>query len=141
MNRITHLSPRRFWLLLFSVAVMIGLIFVGSSWSQPKDGSVLYGKLADTRDWIEDVGSHTPSVLNHVKVTINSLPPQTTYTDEQGQFWFKGLRDIAYTLKVELPYDRQHPHSFRADVNGDTGRFFDIGMDETHSHSRRAIDY
>jgi hypothetical protein len=101
--------------------------------AQPQGDSLLYGKLADSR---AVHGGH--GVVANAKVTINSIPPQTTRTDDQGQFWFKGLRDIHYVLKVELPYDRSNIYSLSTRVHGQTGEFFEIGDDVQHNHE---IDY
>lgn len=96
--------------------------------ARPQGDSLLYGKLADTR---RIHGGH--GVVANAKVTINSIPPQTTRTDDQGQFWFKGLRDVHYVLKIELPYDRSNIYSLSTTVRGQTGEFFDIGNDERHN--------
>ncbi|MGE5659240.1 MAG: carboxypeptidase-like regulatory domain-containing protein [Actinomycetota bacterium] len=115
------------------------LSFSAHSWHSAKGDSLLYGKVADTRDWIEGVGNHVPGVVKRAKVTINSLPPQTTYTDTQGQFWFKGLRDISYSIKVEVPYEGKKLYEFAAKVNGATGKFLDLIKDE--EHNLRELDY
>lgn len=101
--------------------------------TQPQGNSVLYGKLADSRHIQGAQG-----LVANAKVTINSLPPQTTRTDNQGQFWFNRLRDIHYVLKIELPYDRDHIYSLSTRVHGRTGDFFEIGNDINHNHE---IDY
>ena len=142
MNKLVQFSrQRRLLLAAFGLVTIIILSFLSLSslWQHPQGESLLYGKVADTRDWIEGVENHTPGLLKHAKVIINSLPPQTTYTDEQGQFWFKGLRDISYSLKVEVPYERNKFYQFVARVDGATGRFFDLIQDE--EHSLREIDY
>ncbi|MUL35486.1 carboxypeptidase-like regulatory domain-containing protein [Gloeocapsopsis dulcis] len=102
--------------------------------ARPQGDSLLYGKLADTRRLH---GGH--GVVSNAKVTINSLPPQTTRTDDQGQFWFKGLRDVHYVLKIELPYDHSNIYSFSTNVHGQTGEFFNIANDE--EHNLHEIDY
>ncbi|MDG2617198.1 carboxypeptidase-like regulatory domain-containing protein [Thermoleptolyngbya sichuanensis XZ-Cy5] len=107
-------------------------------WQSAKGHSTLYGKIADTRSWIDGVGNHPSGLLQHAKVTINSIPPQVTYTDDQGQFWFKGLRDISYTLKVEVPYDKT-TYQLAKKVEGTTGAFFDLVQDE--AHNLHEIDY
>ncbi len=96
--------------------------------ARPQGDSLLYGKLADTRRIHDGHG-----VVANAKVTINSIPPQTTRTDNQGQFWFKGLRDVHYVLKIELPYDRSNVYSLSTNVHGQTGEFLDISNDERHN--------
>lgn len=123
-----------------AVIFLIGFLFFSSYPGHHAPGkSLLYGKIADTREWIEGVGEHAPGVLKRAKVTINSLPPQTTYTDNQGQFWFKGLRDISYNIRVEVPYEDNKLYEFVARVNGATGKFLDLIKDE--EHNLRELDY
>jgi hypothetical protein len=127
------------WLLGCVFMVVVAIAWQQPSlhfWQHPLGSSTLYGKLADTRQWHSQPEQN---LVSHAKVTINSLPPQTTYTDEQGQFWFKGLRDISYSLKVELPRDRSQLYSFVTKVNGLTGSFFDIATDE--KHNLHELDY
>jgi hypothetical protein len=104
-------------------------------WQQPQGNSVMYGKLADTHLW---KGIPGDDLVSNAKVTINTLPPQTTRTDEHGNFWFKNLPDADYLLKVKLPYDKKE-YSFRTQVHGKTGAFFDVAMDE--EHNLKEIDY
>lgn len=142
MNKLMQFSKqRRLLLAAFGLIAIFVLSFLSLSslWQHPQGESLLYGKIADTRDQIEGVKNHIPGLLKHVKVTINSLPPQTTYTDEQGQFWFKGLRDISYSLQVEVPYEGNKFYQFVARVDGATGKFLDLIQDE--EHSLREIDY
>jgi hypothetical protein len=142
MSTLRHLFPTRpFRFLLISliaIALTIGAIAIRpafSTQSQTPTGSLLYGKIADTR---HGIGSDS-NIAQHAKVMINSIPPQTVYTDDKGQFWFKGLRDISYTIQVELPYDRQQHYAFTTKVNGETGKFFDIAAE--HQHNRHEVDY
>ncbi|WP_414541429.1 carboxypeptidase-like regulatory domain-containing protein [Nostoc sp. CCY0012] len=104
-------------------------------WNQPQGDSVIYGKLADTHLW---KGVPGEDLVKNAKVTINTLPPQTTRTDEHGNFWFKKLPDADYLLKVKLPYDKKE-YSFRTQVHGKTGTFLDVAMDE--EHNLEEIDY
>ena len=137
---IQFFKQRRFWLISIgiSLAVILGSLLIPGLWQPARGQSTLYGKIADTRHWIEGVGTHQPGLLQHTKVTINSIPPQTTYTDDQGQFWFKGLRNISYTLKIEVPYDETIYHMAKR-VDGVTGAFFDLVQDE--AHNLHEIDY
>lgn len=137
---IQFFKARQFWLISIgiSLAIVIGSLLAPSLWQPARGQSTLYGKIADTRHWVPGVGNHQPSLLHHAKVTINSIPPQTTYTDEQGQFWFKGLRDISYTLKIEVPYDKT-VYQLAKRVDGVTGAFFDLVQDE--AHNLHEIDY
>ncbi|WP_448602841.1 carboxypeptidase-like regulatory domain-containing protein [Thermoleptolyngbya sp.] len=131
---------RRFLLISvgISLAIAMASLLMPNLWQSAKGHSTLYGKIADTRSWIDGVGQHQPGLLQHARVTINSIPPQTTYTDDQGQFWFEGLRDISYTLKVEVPYDKVAYHLVKR-VEGMTGAFFDLVQDE--AHNLHEIDY
>jgi hypothetical protein len=126
------------WLgaLMFSMVLIIGLF---SFWQPAHGTSLLYGKIADTRDWIDGLGSHVPSPLANAKVMINSKPRQTTYTDTQGQFWFKDLRDISYAIEVEVPYEKGRTYNFTTKVNAVTGEFFDLIQDQ--EHNLEEIDY
>ena len=142
MNKfVQFLRQQRLLLAAFGLVTITILSFLSLSslWQHSQGESLLYGKVADTRDLVAGVENHTPGLLKHAKVTINSLPPQTAYTDEQGQFWFKGLRDISYSLKVEVPYEANKSYHFVARVNGATGKFLDLIQDE--EHSLREIDY
>lgn len=134
--------PQQFRLMMGGLLVAIVAIALIATqpalnlWSRPLGDSLLYGKIADTRHWYDQ---HGKDLVANAKVTINSLPPQTTHTDEKGQFWFKGLRNVSYLLKVELPYDHGKQYSFATRVNGQTGKFFDIATDERHN--LHEIDY
>lgn len=125
-------------LALLAVATIVAMQpAVHQLWGRPTLGeNVLYGKIADTYRWH---GAKGESVVKNAKVTINSLPPQTTYTDERGQFWFRDLRDLRYTLKVDVPYRRDKHYSFSQQVAGKTGAFFDVALDE--AHNLKEIDY
>lgn len=139
-NPIQLFQTRRFWLLSIgiSLVIVIGSLVISNLWQPARGQSMLYGKLADTRHGVPGLGAHQPGLLNHAKVTINSIPPQTAYTDEQGQFRFQGLRDISYTLKIEVPYDKT-VYQLVKRVEGVTGAFFDLVQDE--AHNLHEIDY
>lgn len=105
-------------------------------WNAPQGDSVIYGKLADTHLWNGIPGK---DLVHNAKVSINTLPPQTTRTDEQGNFWFNNLPDAEYILKVQLPYESKKDYIFRTQVHGKTGTFLDVAMDE--AHNLKEIDY
>lgn len=101
MNLSVFLTPsRRLWVAVVG-AILLLLVYLQLTgfWQPPAGSSLLYGQLADTRSVIESRGEHSPGLVAHAKVRINSLKPQTTYTDDQGQFWFKGLRDVVYQCR------------------------------------------
>lgn len=104
-------------------------------WNPPQGDSIIYGQLADTHRWN---GLPAEDLVENAKVTINTLPPQSTRTDEHGNFWFKNLPEADYLLKVKLPYDKKE-YSFRTEVHGKTGTFLDVAMDE--EHNLKEIDY
>jgi hypothetical protein len=104
-------------------------------WNPPQGDSIMYGQLADTHRWN---GLPAEDLVENAKVTINTLPPQSTRTDEHGNFWFKNLPEADYLLKVKLPYDKKE-YSFRTEVHGKTGTFLDVAMDE--EHNLKEIDY
>jgi hypothetical protein len=120
-----------FSVLFLAIAVIIEPAY--SFFGHPQGDSVLYGKIADTRNWSGVTGD---SLIKKAKVTINSLPSQTTYTDENGQFWFSGLRDIPYSVSVDTS-DRHY--SFSLNVDGSTGSFFDLAAEE--HHNLKELDY
>lgn len=136
------IRPQQLRLILGGLIVLVVALVVSATqpalnfWARPHGDSLLYGKIADTRYWHD---KHGQNLVANAKVTINSLPPLTTHTDEQGQFWFKGLRDISYLLKVEVPYDHSKSYSFITRVDGQTGNFFDLAADE--KHNLHEIDY
>ncbi|MEE3717768.1 carboxypeptidase-like regulatory domain-containing protein [Tumidithrix elongata RA019] len=133
-------SRTRFWLAsLFGIALLTIAAIVEPVYSflgHSQGNSVLYGKVADTRSWAGKTGD---SLIEHAKVTINSLPPQTTFTDEKGQFWFNGLRDISYSIRVDDPSNRDRHYSFSIRVDGTTGTFFDLAAEERHN--LKELDY
>ncbi len=133
INRLKNIlfhKRSRFWLIsLFAIALfaIASLTQPAYSFFRPQGDSVLYGKIADTRNFAGVTGD---SLMKNTKVTINSLPAQTTYTDENGQFWFNSLRDIAYSVSVDTS-DRHY--SFSVNVDGTTGSFFDLAAEERHN--------
>ncbi len=140
INRLKNLLfPKRirFWLIsLFAIALFAIASSIAPAYSffgHSQGDSVLYGKIADTRNFAGVTGD---SLIKNTKVTINSLPAQTTYTDENGQFWFNSLRDIPYSVSVDT---RDRHYSFSVNVDGTTGSFFDIAAEERHNLEE--IDY
>lgn len=99
----------------------------------PQGESIFYAKVADTRNWSGLTGN---SLIKNAKVTINSLPAQTTYTDDNGQFWFNGLRDIPYSVSVDTS---DCHYAFSVNVDGTMGSFFDLAAEE--HHNLKELDY
>lgn len=130
---------RRFLTGLLVLSTAIGAIAIQQPamgfWNAPQGDSVIYGQVADTHKWNGVPGA---DLVNNAQVTINTLPNQTTRTDEKGNFWFKNLPEANYVLKVKLPYDKKE-YSFRTEVHGKTGTFLDVAMDE--EHNLKEIDY
>lgn len=136
LHNFTLNKPKRFWLISLAIFVIAIAAIIEPAYSflgHPQGDSVLYGKVADTRNWSGVTGD---SLIKNAKVTINSLPAQTTYTDENGQFWFNGLRDIPYSVSVNTS-DRHY--SFSVNVDGTTGSFFDLAAEE--HHNLKELDY
>ncbi len=137
LHNFTLSKPKPFWLIsLVAIFVLAIATIIEPAYSflgHPQGDSVLYGKVADTRNWSGVTGD---SLIKNAKVTINSLPVQTTYTDENGQFWFNGLRDIPYSVSIDTS-DRHY--SFSVNVDGTTGSFFDVAAEE--HHNLKELDY
>jgi hypothetical protein len=129
------------WLLLAATILVMTIALLLARpvlhlWQKPHGTSLLYGKVSDTRHWYD---THGHNLITHAKVTINSLPPQTTYTDDSGQFWFKGLRNINYQIAIENPSENNRQYTFVTRVAGRTGRFYDLASDE--KHNLKEMDY
>jgi hypothetical protein len=137
LQNFTFNKPKHFWFVslvaIFVLAIAVIMEPAYSFLGHPQGDSVLYGKVADTRNWAGVTGD---SLTKNAKVTINSLPAQTTYTDENGQFWFNNLRDISYSVSVDTS-DRHY--SFSVNVDGTTGSFFDLAAEE--HHNLKELDY
>ena len=137
LHNFTLNKPKHFWFVslvaIFVLAIAIIMEPAYSFLGHPRGDSVLYGKVADTRNWSGVTGD---SLIKNAKVTINSLPAQTTYTDDSGQFWFNDLRDIPYSVSVDTS-DRHY--SFSVNVDGTTGSFFDVAAEE--HHNLKELDY
>ncbi len=136
LHNFTLNQPKRFWLISLAIFILAIATIIEPAYSflgHSQGDSVLYGKIADTRNWSGVTGD---SLIKNAKVTINSLPSQTTYTDENGQFWFNGLRDIPYSVSVDTS-DRHY--SFSINVDGTTGSFFDLAAEE--HHNLKELDY
>jgi hypothetical protein len=119
------------------IALAIALFLINAvPWQHSQGDSLLYGKVSDTRHWYD---THGHNLIANAKVTINSLPPQTTYTDDKGQFWFKGLRNINYAINIANPQENGKHYTFVTRVNGRTGRFYDLASDE--KHNLKEMDY
>jgi hypothetical protein len=115
---------------LFTLSLCLGIFAMitpamYSTLAAPQGTSLLYGKVADTRNWQGITGD---SLVSNAKITINTKPQQVTYTDAQGQFWFRKLRDISYGITIEAP--NQTEISFVKTVEGDTSHFFDLAAEE-----------
>ncbi|WP_055076710.1 carboxypeptidase-like regulatory domain-containing protein [Pseudanabaena sp. 'Roaring Creek'] len=129
-------KPNRFWFISLATIFVFAIAIIEPAYSflgHPQGDSILYGKVADTRHWAGVTGDN---LLKNAKVTINSSPAQTTYTDEKGQFWFNGLRDIPYSVAIDTS-DRHY--SFSVNVDGTTGSFFDLAAEE--HHNLKELDY
>ncbi len=123
---------------LLSFAICLGIfatITPAMDSTVPQNTNLLYGKVADTRNWQGTTGDN---LISGAKVTINSKPQQVTYTDAQGQFWFRKLRNISYAITIKAPNQREEI-SFVKTVEGDTSHFFDLAAEEKHNLAE--IDY
>ncbi|PZV14211.1 MAG: carboxypeptidase regulatory-like domain-containing protein [Pseudanabaena sp.] len=136
LHNFTLNKPKHFWLISFAIFVLAIATIIEPAYSflgHPQGANALYGKVADTRNWSGVTGD---SLIKNAKVTINSLPAQTAYTDENGQFWFNGLRDIPYSVSVDTS-DRHYSYSIN--VDGTTGIFLDLAAEE--HHNLKELDY
>ncbi|MBE9178766.1 carboxypeptidase regulatory-like domain-containing protein [Oculatella sp. LEGE 06141] len=139
LNRLVRTQPVQWlWIgLVIMVAIVLMVVRPALSTSNQFHGSsILYGKVSDTRHWYD---THGHNLVAHAKVTINSLPPQITYTDDQGQFRFEGLRDIKYRIAIENPQETNKAYTFVTRVEGRTGQFYDLASDE--KHNLKEMDY
>jgi hypothetical protein len=123
-------------ILLFTTIALVLIRPALNAWHKPHGSSMLYGKVSDTRHWYD---THGHNLVTDAKVTINSIPVQTTYTDANGQFWFRDLRNINYSIEIENPQENNRHYTFVTRVNGRTGGFYDLASDE--KHNLEEIDY
>ncbi len=116
-------------LLLICLLAIVSIIEPAYSFLGQGNGGdrSFYGKVADTHHWGGKTGD---SLVRNAKVTINSSPVQTTYTDAKGQFWFNGLQDIPYTVTIDAS-DRHY--AFSINLDDTTGSFFDLAA-EAHQN-------
>lgn len=121
----------KFYRLFFTLCLGIFALITPaySTLTAPQGTSLLYGKVADTRNWQGITGDN---LIAGARVSINTKPQQVTYTDTQGQFWFRKLRDISYGITIEVP-NQKEVISFVKTVEGDTSYFFDLAAEEKHN--------